>query len=649
MADSSTDTPQHQSSAPPTTRTEFFLLATLTLLALVIRAVPLSGLAVEHFDEGVYASNLLFPDDGYAFPARHLYAPPLVPSLIEWSIILLGSGRWVPMLPSLLLGAASIPVLWWLSRRWFGGAAAIAAATMLTFSDFHIAFCRSALTDAPLLFFVLLSVGWIDRGLSRQSIWQCGVGGLAAGLAWATKYNGWLALAIAVSGSAAAWLMGRLLAGRTESVAKDLDRSWPSSDRTSALETDPESRAINLRALLVGWLVAVIVAAVVWSPVWLGLQDRGGYAAVAANHRNYVSGWSEWLPSLQRHQAVQKHFAGWFTLLGVVLAPVSAVAVIRAERFTWNENGDSGDRASLVSGTNRSPWNGLSADENSERAPSTGIVVVVSAMMSATVLDPVIVMLIWPLTDWIARVIELRQSKEVAARRTEWLGLWMCLAWIIGLTLATPLYRPYPRLLMLFCGAGWIGIGSAIVRLLTGKLGRNSLSTSRPLRRRLTFIVAALVLLLTLTQTARKGLPGNVARTDLADIASKVRAAIQSDCKDGPSISGVKQLIYVFAEPGLLHHLAGDDVGLGPITDLKLADPNRPPDQLPTYLVAGPHAFASESFDRQFKQVRDSLLPIVNFKYRPSDFVLLDDVAPNQLVERRHQRVQVFRLVARKP
>ena len=71
MADSSTDTSQLQSSAPQITRTEFALLVGLTLLALVVRVFPASGLAVEHFDEGVYASNLLFPDDGYAFPARH--------------------------------------------------------------------------------------------------------------------------------------------------------------------------------------------------------------------------------------------------------------------------------------------------------------------------------------------------------------------------------------------------------------------------------------------------------------------------------------------------------------------------------------------------------------------------------------------------
>ena len=242
-----------------------------------------------------------------------------------------------------------------------------------------------------------------------------------------------------------------------------------SPDRTSTPELGQESRAIDLRGLLVGWCVAVVVAVIVWSPVWWGLQDRGGYAAVANNHRNYVGGWSEWLPSLQRHQAVQKHFAGWFTLLGVVLAPLSVAAVIRAERFTWNENGDSGDQEPLVSQSNRSPWNELSADDSREQVPTTSVVVVASAMMSASVLDPVIVMLIWPLTDWIARVLELRKSKDEVPGRTHWLGLWLCLAWIVGLALATPLYRPYPRLLMLFCGAGWIGIGSAIVRLQIGR------------------------------------------------------------------------------------------------------------------------------------------------------------------------------------
>ena len=45
-------------------------------------------MAVEHFDEGVYASNIWFgPEAGYQYPMRRLYAPPLLPSLIEWSLI----------------------------------------------------------------------------------------------------------------------------------------------------------------------------------------------------------------------------------------------------------------------------------------------------------------------------------------------------------------------------------------------------------------------------------------------------------------------------------------------------------------------------------------------------------------------------------
>ncbi len=57
----------------------------VTLLGFVLRISTASNSAVEHFDEGVYASNLFMgPDTGYRFPNQHLYAPPLHSTMIEW-------------------------------------------------------------------------------------------------------------------------------------------------------------------------------------------------------------------------------------------------------------------------------------------------------------------------------------------------------------------------------------------------------------------------------------------------------------------------------------------------------------------------------------------------------------------------------------
>jgi len=129
------------------------LISLLLLISFALRLAVPSHMAVEHFDEGVYASNLAAgSDNGYRYPDRHLYAPPLLPALIEWSIVFFGSSHLAVMLANLVAGGLTIGLLWWVAGRWFGPAAAIAAATIACFSDVHILYSRTSLTD-PLLCF----------------------------------------------------------------------------------------------------------------------------------------------------------------------------------------------------------------------------------------------------------------------------------------------------------------------------------------------------------------------------------------------------------------------------------------------------------------------------------------------------------------
>jgi hypothetical protein len=45
----------------------------ITLLGIALRWGGVSQVALAHFDEGVYASNVWFgPESDYAYPARHL-------------------------------------------------------------------------------------------------------------------------------------------------------------------------------------------------------------------------------------------------------------------------------------------------------------------------------------------------------------------------------------------------------------------------------------------------------------------------------------------------------------------------------------------------------------------------------------------------
>ena len=85
---------------------ELTLVLFVAVIAGSLRLAAPSHLAIEHFDEGVYASNRLadFQDPPGAYPDRHLYAPPLFPKLLEWSLALGGGRPWSPMAVNLVVG-----------------------------------------------------------------------------------------------------------------------------------------------------------------------------------------------------------------------------------------------------------------------------------------------------------------------------------------------------------------------------------------------------------------------------------------------------------------------------------------------------------------------------------------------------------------
>ncbi|MGH7200188.1 MAG: ArnT family glycosyltransferase, partial [Planctomycetaceae bacterium] len=176
---------------------------------LVLRGAHLERTAVEHFDEGVYASNVWFGEaEGFQYPGRPLYAPPLLPALIEWPVLLLGPTHLATMLPSLLFGNATVLLVWWTARRWFGRTAGLAAITLAATSGFHALYSRAALTDAALGFWLLLAVSLTWEALQRPGgLWWIVAAGVATGLAWWTKYNGWLPLAIGAAGLVASLVL----------------------------------------------------------------------------------------------------------------------------------------------------------------------------------------------------------------------------------------------------------------------------------------------------------------------------------------------------------------------------------------------------------------------------------------------------------
>ena len=127
---------EHQQPALRVSRQEILWLLAILAAGVALRWMFLSRVAVEHFDEGVYASNIWFgAEDFYQYPLRCLYAPPLLPALIESALAFQQIVRPSPavpsplavMLPSLLAGSLTPLALWWLARRWFTPAVAIGA------------------------------------------------------------------------------------------------------------------------------------------------------------------------------------------------------------------------------------------------------------------------------------------------------------------------------------------------------------------------------------------------------------------------------------------------------------------------------------------------------------------------------------------
>ena len=191
-------------------RSEWFAIAGIVLVGMGLRLASLDSLAVEHFDEGVYASNVWFgPREDFQYPNQHLYAPPLVPFLIETIFQIFGPSNLGAMAVSLTAGCLTVPLVWWVGRRWFDPLAGLIAAALCVTSSLHILLSRTCLVDALLGFWLLLAVWLITEAFERKSILWAIAGGIATGLAWWTKYNGWLPLAITGAGLAWWCLRGR--------------------------------------------------------------------------------------------------------------------------------------------------------------------------------------------------------------------------------------------------------------------------------------------------------------------------------------------------------------------------------------------------------------------------------------------------------
>lgn len=182
-------------------KTDTLLLTILIVCGFFLRSWNFKSISLDHFDEGVYLFSALGLVDHSQphtlYPNQERFSPPLYIGLLSLAYRIFGGhldqmALWV----NIVLGTMTIPLIWLVGRWWFGKITGLAAATLLTFNEFHIIFSRSALTDVSFCFFFLLALLLISLSVQSQKFWLAILAGIAVGLAWNAKYHGWFAIVI---------------------------------------------------------------------------------------------------------------------------------------------------------------------------------------------------------------------------------------------------------------------------------------------------------------------------------------------------------------------------------------------------------------------------------------------------------------------
>ncbi len=588
-------------TAKPVPRWEWVVVLGVVLVAAGVRFCFPGRLAVEHFDEGVYASNIWFADrPGGVYPEQHLYAPPMLPALIEWGFVFLGPSNSAAMWPNQLAGIVTVILLWWLGRSWFGQVAGLTAATLCAASEVHILLSRSALTDA------LLGMWWVAalialRRACDSGRWRHGLlAGYLVGMAWYTKYNGWMPLGITFAAVIARGVCCRGIRPQT-------------------------------RRALKGCLIAGVIAFATWSPWLWSLQTKGGYASVMANHRQYVVGASGWLSSFERQwsqiDALMRTISP--IVLGAAYLIMCTIAVRRAKVLGTNLEIDFDQGEPVVDPAVASKtvleafiphftWRGIFTT-----VLMFGFAFPVVAQFGLT-LQALILWWLWA---------RCRQGERWSIRSDD-LGYWLLLVWFFGLLIATPLYRPYLRLTLPWLLTVYCGVGLAFHLAWTSVwCESNPFNSYRFLRNWTIQRACVFVLFGAMGLWMTRGLPGQSrpAKTiPLSDQSAFVDAARQLSEKIKEAIQPVDSIpvpaaVYVYGEPGLLFQLRNAGLmNVGPTGSLQFLRGRVSVKDKKVFLAVGVHAKSDPNFLEQFAAHRQQLKWVGSWPWPLGPLVALD-------------------------
>jgi 4-amino-4-deoxy-L-arabinose transferase-like glycosyltransferase len=178
----------------------------LVAVAAALRFWNLGAVGLTHFDEGTYAlaARWLATLGREGAPYNAILSPPLFPALEGLAFLALGVRDSAAIAVSAAAGSLTVGLLYVVGRSWFGPAVGAAAAALLASAEYHVVFSRLALTDATftLLFWGALACAFAALRDGRRR-WYV-LAGVLTGLAWNTKYNGFMPIAIAAAWAAIA-------------------------------------------------------------------------------------------------------------------------------------------------------------------------------------------------------------------------------------------------------------------------------------------------------------------------------------------------------------------------------------------------------------------------------------------------------------
>jgi len=187
------------------------LLAAITLAGLLVRSCGLAGQPPLEDDRaaGVTAAN--FVERGHPGPTMW-HHPRLRDLLVYATTSALGETKLGLVLPSLLLGVLSIPIIGLLGRRLAGPAAGTVAAAFVALDPLHVDYSRQAVQEVYTFFFgaagVLLA---LRHAKTRRPAWLL-ASGVTFGLGAAAKWSVLFPMAVT-----AAWLVVAQLRDREAS------------------------------------------------------------------------------------------------------------------------------------------------------------------------------------------------------------------------------------------------------------------------------------------------------------------------------------------------------------------------------------------------------------------------------------------------